>query len=109
MDLSNKRCIPCEVGGKALKPEEVSIFMQGLSGWKVEGDIKIKKEFVFGDFTEAMIFVNKVASIAEVEGHHPDFHIYFNKVMIELQTHAVSGLTENDFILATKIDKIISA
>lgn len=107
MDLSNKKCIPCEVGGVSLKPEEVAIFSRDLSNWKVLDNKKIVRQFKFKDFKESMIFVNKVAGIAEVEGHHPDIGISYNEVTIELTTHAVGGLTENDFIVATKIDKIV--
>lgn len=105
MDLLNKKCIPCEAGGKALKPEEISVFARGLLDWTIDDNVKIKREFKFTSFIEALSFVNDMAKIAEEEGHHPDIHIYYNKVVVELQTHAVSGLTENDFILATKIDR----
>lgn len=74
--------------------------------WDVFENEKIKKEFVFADFKEAIEFINKVADIAEEEGHHPDIHIFYNKVMIELWTHEIGGLSENDFILASKIEKI---
>jgi len=74
--------------------------------WDVEGGKKIHYTFEFKDFVEALKFVNAVASIAEEEQHHPDMHIHYNKVVIELWTHAVDGLTENDFIVAAKIERI---
>ncbi len=67
---------------------------------------KIARKFEFKDFQESMRFVNRVAEVAEAEGHHPDMHIFYNKVNLELWTHAAGGLTDNDFILATKIDLI---
>ncbi len=72
--------------------------------WEVVADKKIRHEFTFKGFNEAMYFVNEVAAVAEGEGHHPDIHIYFKKVIIELWTHAIGGLSENDFILASKIE-----
>lgn len=76
-----------------------------LNNWTLE-DNKIEKSFKFSDFVEAMKFVNSTADIAESEGHHPDIHISYNKVKIVLWTHAVGGLSINDFILAAKIDEI---
>lgn len=73
--------------------------------WKVQGN-KIIKEYAFVNYKHTMDFVNKVAHLAEEEGHHPDMHVYYGKVVIELWTHAINGLSENDFILAFKIDKL---
>lgn len=87
--------------------EEVEKYKTHVLGWAVSGDSKkISREFKFADFKEAMVFVNKIADIAESEGHHPDIHIFYNRVIIELWTHAVNGLSENDFILAAKINAI---
>jgi 4a-hydroxytetrahydrobiopterin dehydratase len=107
MDLSNKKCIPCEVGGLPLKPEEAAIFARDLREWKVIENKKIVREYKFKDFKESMVFVNKVADIAEREGHHPDIKINYNSVTLELTTHAVSGLTENDFIVVSRVDRVI--
>jgi len=74
--------------------------------WEVVAFHKIKKQFKFKDFKEAMVFVNKVAEIAENEGHHPDITINYNRVTIELSTHSIGGLSENDFILAAKIEEV---
>lgn len=74
--------------------------------WKVEGNKKISKEYSFDNFKKTMDFVNKVAVLAEEEGHHPDMHVYYGKVIIELSTHAIGGLSENDFIMAHKIDQV---
>lgn len=74
--------------------------------WKVTGNNKISKEYAFVNYKHTMEFVNKVANLAEEEGHHPVIHVYYGKVVIELWTHAIKGLSENDFILASKIDKL---
>lgn len=77
------------------------------AGWKaVEDGKKIRREFKFKDFKAAVGLVNKVASLAEAEGHHPDIFIFYNRVIIDLWTHAVGGLSEKDFIMAAKIDKL---
>lgn len=105
MQLSEKHCVPCEGGTAALTPNEVAAFFTHLkTQWENLDNKKIKKEFKLKDFKEAMVFVNKVADIAESEGHHPDITIHYNRVIIELWTHAVKGLSENDFILARKIE-----
>ena len=92
---------------KAITEGETEKYMSQILGWSLTPDSKkISQEFKFPDFKEAMKFVNKIADIAEEEGHHPDIHIFYNRVMIELWTHAVNGLSENDFIVATKINAI---
>lgn len=106
--LSEKRCVACEGGVPPMVRDEAQKLMAELhSGWELEEN-EIEREFKFKDFKEAMAFVNKVAEIAEGEGHHPDIEIKYNKVKIELSTHAIHGLSENDFILAAKIDRISS-
>lgn len=107
MNLINQKCIPCEVGGSPLAAEAVQRYLSELkTGWAGLENKKIQREFKFKNFKEAMVFVNRVAELAEAEGHHPDMHIFYNAVRIELWTHAVNGLSENDFILAAKIDAL---
>lgn len=107
MDLTQKKCAPCEGGTKPLEPSEIAVYISYLkTPWEVDEDKKIEKKFQFKDFRESMQFVNKVAEIAESEGHHPDIKISYNKVKISLSTHAIGGLSVNDFILASKIDEI---
>jgi len=107
MDLTQMKCVPCEGGTPPLTPEKMAEYkMQLKQDWQAEDNKKIKREFIFKDFKEAMAFINKVAALAESEGHHPDIYIFYNKVTLELSTHAVHGLSDNDFILAAKIDKI---
>ncbi len=107
MDLAQQKCIPCEVGGLAMTESEAKKHLVEISGWAlIESGKKIEKLFTYADFKGAMMFVHKVADIAEREGHHPDISISYNKVIITLWTHAVGGLSLNDFILAAKIDSI---
>lgn len=103
--LVKGHCVPCEGGVDPLNPQEVSTYLSLLkSPWKVEEGKKIERMFKFKDFKEAMAFVNEVADIAEEQGHHPEMEISYNKVEIELTTHAIGGLSVNDFILASKIE-----
>src|SRR3989344_4985216 len=106
MSLLNKRCVPCEGGVKPFSSAQIKDYLQETPKWKVLDGEKINREFKFKDFKEAMIFVNKVANLAETEGHHPDINISYSKVSLKLFTHAIGGLSENDFILAAKIDQI---
>ena len=106
MDFTKKHCIPCDGGMPPLTEKEEDDYNKELISWNLlrEGIHKLRKEFSFKGFKEAMCFVNVVAEIAEQESHHPDIYIFYNKVNIELYTHAVSGLSESDFIMAAKID-----
>ena len=105
MDLLKKKCVPCEGGVGPLSRANAQGYLDKVSGWVMdEKGIKISKEFKFKDFIGAINFVERVADIAEIEDHHPDIHIHYNKVLLELWTHAIGGLSENDFIVAAKID-----
>lgn len=107
VDLASKRCVPCESGMPPATKEEAEMLIQRVEGWKLSGDAKhISKEFTFKDFLEAMAFANKITAVAEEEGHHPDLSIGWGRVGIELSTHAIKGLSDNDFILAAKIDQL---
>ena len=107
MDLAQKKCVPCEVGGTALTKEEAHVLLAQTPGWQLDEDAKkISRNFKFKDFKEALAFANKVGAIAEGAGHHPDILLKWGKVVVELSTHAIKGLSENDFILAAKIDTI---
>lgn len=106
-DLTSRKCKPCEGGIPPLHPEEVAAYSSKLNkGWTVVEHRKIVKYYAFVNYTHTMDFVNKVAALAEEEGHHPIMHVYYAKVEIELWTHAIEGLSENDFILAAKIDDL---
>src|SRR3989344_2579338 len=108
MDLASKKCVPCEGGDAPLARVKVEKFLNEVPKWKLDEDgiLKIARNFKFKDFKEALAFVNKVGYIAEKEGHHPKISFTWGKVEITLWTHAVGGLSENDFILAAKIDRI---
>jgi 4a-hydroxytetrahydrobiopterin dehydratase len=104
-NLLKKKCVPCEGGVKALSKIEVEKYLKEIPGWQLDKSVKkIYKEFKFKDFIGAINFVNNIAELAENENHHPDIHVNYNKVLIELWTHAINGLSENDFIVAAKID-----
>ena len=106
MDLSKKKCLPCEGGIPPLSPDQVQEYKKYIKDdWTVTEDNKISKEYLFVNYRHTMDFVNNVAKLAEKEGHHPVMHVYYGRVIIELWTHAINGLSENDFILAYKIDK----
>lgn len=108
MDLTQKKCVPCEGGDEPLKRAKIEQYLPAVnSKWEVVDDKSLKRKFKFGNFKQAIEFVNKVANLAEQEGHHPDFTINYNRVTLELTTHAIGGLSENDFILAAKIGKLV--
>lgn len=107
MDLTKKHCVPCEGGIPPMSKEEAEKYLKEVKGWQLVGN-KIEKDLKFRNFKQAMEFVNKVAELAEEEGHHPDILIYsWNKVKLMTYTHAIGGLSENDFILAAKIDELL--
>lgn len=100
------KCVPCEGGVPPLADEEARKYLAQLDpAWHIE-DNEIVRDFVFRDFKEAIAFVNRVATIAEEEGHHPDLHLAYTKLRLELSTHAIGGLSENDFVMAAKIDRV---
>lgn len=104
-DLLKKKCVLCEGGALPLDKAEAEKYMDMVTEWELAEDGKnITKAFKFKDFIGAINFVNKISEIAESEGHHPDINIRYNKVKLILSTHAIGGLSENDFILAAKID-----
>lgn len=107
-DLSQKHCEACEGIGAALTSEQIKNLMPQLAtGWNVSTDsLKIKKSYAFKNFYETMAFVNAVAWIANTENHHPDLEVGYNYCHITLTTHALNGLSHNDFICAAKIDTL---
>ena len=109
-DLADKKCIPCEGGIPSFNLEEIHKYLKRVDGWDVESvdekDYYIIKNFKFNNFLESQSFVNKVGEIAEQEGHHPDIWFGWGYAKIKIQTHAINGLHESDFVLAAKIDRI---
>jgi len=104
--LTQQKCVPCEGDVKPFTKEQFSHYLPMVPEWSVVDDTKIERNFKFKNFVKAIEFINQVAKIAEEEGHHPDIAIRYNKVEISLWTHAIGGLSENDFILAAKVDNI---
>lgn len=106
--LAAKKCIPCEGGVPPCTPDEAAAQLAELPGWQLTpGGQRIRKTWVVKNFLAAMRFFEKVAELAEAEGHHPDLHLEgYRNVAIEIWTHAIGGLSENDFILAAKIDQL---
>lgn len=105
-DLTKKNCKPCEGGVAPLSRGEAEKLLGSLKGWAL-AEKKIEKSYTFRDFVLAMAFVNRLAELAEAEGHHPDLFIHYNKVTVTLWTHAIGGLSENDFIVAAKADELV--
>ncbi len=104
-DLTNKQCKPCEGGVPPLSQSEIDALMQQLEGW-VQYDHIIGKTFEFKNYYQTMAFVNAVAWLSHREDHHPDLSVGYNKCRVEYTTHAIGGLSENDFICAAKVDAL---
>jgi len=106
--LVDKKCKPCEGGVDPCSREEAQVQLSRLSGWYLTHDgQRIRKDWTVKNFMAGMDFFHRVAQLAEEDGHHPDIHLEgFRRVWIELWTHAIGGLSENDFILAAKIDQV---
>ena len=120
MDFTTKKCVPCEGGEDPLKRDKIDEYRKAINPqWEIIDvdcnsrstriieDKALRRVFKFPSFKEAIEFVNKVADLAEDEGHHPDFRINYKKVTLELTTHAIGGLSENDFVMAAKIEQIL--
>ena len=105
-ELAGKTCVPCRGGVPPLKGEELLKLAGQVSGWNVIDEHHITKTFTFPDFRQALAFTNKVGELAEQQGHHPDIFLAWGKVDIKTWTHKINGLTESDFILAAKIEKL---
>ncbi len=104
--LTEKRCVPCEAGVAPLSQEEVKKLLEQTPAWQITNDQHLNRQFKFKNFKLAMAFLNKVTEISEQENHHPDIFISYGKVKIDIWTHAINALSENDFILAAKISEV---
>ncbi len=111
-DLTNKKCVPCEGGAIPFDISEIHKYQKKVDGWSlIQNEKKVfflEKNFEFKNFIESQNFVNEVGKVSELEGHHPDINFGWGYAKIQITTHAIKGLSENDFILAAKIDKIIN-
>jgi 4a-hydroxytetrahydrobiopterin dehydratase len=105
-DLASKTCVPCRGGVPPLAGEELARLSRETPQWKVVDGHHITRSFSFPDFKQALAFVNKVGAIAEAQGHHPDIFLTWGKADVTTWTHKINGLTESDFILAAKIDRL---
>ena len=109
-ELFEKKCVPCEGGVPTLDISEIHKYQKKIDGWDVIKNEKniyfLEKKFIFKNFVESQKFVNQVGRISEEEGHHPEILFGWGYAKINISTHAIEGLSENDFILASKIDKI---
>jgi len=110
MDWSTRHCVPCEGGTPRMAAAAAADALRSLRGWDArDGSTRIQKHYRFRSFVEAMKFVDALAVVAEEEGHHPDFHVHYDTVDVELWTHAIGGLSENDFIVAARLDALPEA
>jgi 4a-hydroxytetrahydrobiopterin dehydratase len=105
-DLASRDCVPCRGGVPPLRGLEIENLLQELNGWEVIAEHHLRKLFEFKNFREALALVNRVAELAEAQGHHPDISFGWGHVEITIWTHKIDGLTESDFILAVKIDAL---
>ncbi|MCW5891746.1 MAG: 4a-hydroxytetrahydrobiopterin dehydratase [bacterium] len=108
MSLRAKHCVSCEGGVPKLDADDVARLAGEIPDWVVR-DAKLHRTFAFRDFATAMRFVNRMADLAEAEGHHPDFTVHYREVQVTIWTHTIGGLSENDFILAARIDALETA
>ena len=111
-NLFDKKCVPCEGGVDPLNISDIHKYQKKVDGWEVSKNEKdvyfLEKQFSFKNFSESQKFVNEVGKISEEEGHHPDIYFGWGYAKIIITTHAIEGLSENDFILAAKIDNKIN-
>jgi len=104
--LSEKNCVPCKGGVPPLGPDATKALAAQIDGWSVVNNHHIEKTFKFPDFKRALEFTNSIGAIAEEQGHHPDIYLTYGEVRVTIWTHKIDGLTESDFILAAKFDKV---
>jgi 4a-hydroxytetrahydrobiopterin dehydratase len=104
--LADRRCVPCQGGTPPLTRAEFAPLLAQLDGWQVEEERMLVKTFKFKNFVEAVEFVNAITPVAEAEGHHPDLRVSWGQVRVELWTHKIKGLSESDFVMAAKIDRV---
>jgi len=107
--LASKTCVPCRGGVPPLKSQDLVALQKQVPEWQVVNEHHIVRQLKFPDFKQALAFVNRVGELAEDQGHHPDIFLAWGKAEITLWTHKIDGLTESDFIMAAKIDRVLSA
>jgi len=107
--LADKQCVPCRGGVPALKGKDLEALHESVPQWKVIDEHHIVRTFTFPDFKQALAFVNRLGALAEEQGHHPDILLAWGKAEITLRTHKIDGLTESDFVMAAKIDRLLKS
>ena len=109
MSLADNECVPCRGGIPPVEPAKAQELLEQLDqGWALNSDGHLERAYSFKNFSEALDFVNKVGSIAEEQGHHPDLYLAWGKCKVEIWTHKIQGLTESDFFFAAKADRVYS-
>ena len=107
VDLKNLKCVPCSGKTPKIEPEKISNYLSQLDGWSINDEQEmIFKKFKFKNFKKALEFTNLIGNVAESEGHHPDISLGWSYTIVMLHTHAIKGLSVNDFVLALKIDEL---
>jgi 4a-hydroxytetrahydrobiopterin dehydratase len=106
MELAEKHCAPCRGGVPPLRGAQLDTLKAQVPEWRVVDGHHLARVFNFPDFRTALAFVNRVGEVAEAEGHHPDLGLSWGKVAVKIWTHKIDGLTESDFVLAAKIDRL---
>lgn len=104
--LADRRCVPCEAGTPPLDDDVVAQLLTELQGWKLDAEGRLTKTFHFEGFMPGVNLVDRIAEVAEAEGHHPDLCLGWGSLTVNLITHAIGGLSENDFVLAAKIERV---
>ncbi len=107
--LADRKCVPCQGGTPPLTQAQFAPLLAQLDGWQVESDRMLVKVFRFKNFVEAVEFVNAIMPVAEAENHHPDLHVSWGRVGVDLWTHKIKGLSEADFVMAAKIDRVYTS
>ncbi len=107
-DLTQKQCVPCNGDSESLTPDQAAKLLAQLNEWQILNNKEIQKTFSFKGYMSTIGFVNAVAFIANKEGHHPDLEVSYNKCVVKFTTHAIGGLSENDFICAAKVDELLA-
>jgi 4a-hydroxytetrahydrobiopterin dehydratase len=106
-ELADRQCVPCRGGVPPLEGEKLAGFARQVPGWQVIEGHHIERRYEFPDFAKALAFVNRIGEVAEQQGHHPDLFLTWGEVKVKLFTHKINGLSESDFILAAKIDRLL--
>ncbi len=105
-ELADKRCVPCRGGVPPLKGSELTALAEQTPEWRVVEEHHLERSFRFKNFADALRFTNEIGALAEEQGHHPDIQLAWGKVGVQIWTHKIDGLTESDFVLAAKIDRL---